>query len=196
MPDEGSGPAAAAGGRPGSQCRHFSLADAMVLTGALGLALGYLRMVAPGMVHSYSYLGFRPALPRAYILWMWIGPVFLSAGSLAFLVLRLLPPRPARHRIARQPGLIASVSVTVAVAVVTAFELAKMASHHALAGINSLGAFFAEYSGFVVLGSWLTLILGGRWRREPGWIDLGGTMIGFGWLVTWLVQWVWIAFLV
>jgi hypothetical protein len=195
MPDHGSEPSGAAGRKHGPRCRHFSLADALVLIAALGLALDYLRMVAPAMVVSYSHLGSSSAFLRIYILWLWTWPVFLSAGSLALLVIRLLPPRPGLRRVARQPGLIASASASGAVAILSAFEVTRLANHGTLSRIHSeLTSSWADSCGLVVFGAWLPLILGASWRREPGWIDLWGTIIGFAWLLTLAVSRLWRAF--
>ena len=36
--------------------------------------------------------------------------------------------------------------------------------------------------GFAVLGSWAVLVLSGRCRREPSWIDGAGRIIGAIWI--------------
>jgi hypothetical protein len=36
--------------------------------------------------------------------------------------------------------------------------------------------------GFAVLGGWAVLVLSGRWRPEPSWIDRAGRIIGATWI--------------
>jgi hypothetical protein len=36
--------------------------------------------------------------------------------------------------------------------------------------------------GFAVLGSWAALVLNGRWRPKPSWIDRSGRAIGATWI--------------
>jgi hypothetical protein len=36
--------------------------------------------------------------------------------------------------------------------------------------------------GFAILGGWVALVLSGRWRPEPSWIDRAGRIIGVTWI--------------
>jgi hypothetical protein len=43
------------------------------------------------------------------------------------------------------------------------------------------------YAAAAVAGAWLVLALAGWWRPEPGWIDRLGRVLGFLWIVPYLV---------
>ncbi len=45
-----------------------------------------------------------------------------------------------------------------------------------------------EYKGASVIPiTWLLLVLGRRWRPEPGWIDRAGRLLGWSWIV-WMIS--------
>ncbi len=41
-----------------------------------------------------------------------------------------------------------------------------------------------------VLAAWLVLMVSGRWRREPGWIDATGVGLGIIWIGLMMNDWV------
>ncbi len=40
-----------------------------------------------------------------------------------------------------------------------------------------------RHAGLVVAGSWLALILAGRWRPERNWLDRAGRTLGWFWIL-------------
>ena len=40
-----------------------------------------------------------------------------------------------------------------------------------------------------VITSWLALLLSGRWRAEPSWLDRAGRVFGCYWVGLWLFRW-------
>jgi hypothetical protein len=47
-----------------------------------------------------------------------------------------------------------------------------------------LAIFVPVFVGLAVLASWMTLVLGRRWRPDPGWVDRLGRAVGVFWVVT------------
>src|SRR5262249_4351146 len=119
-----------------------------------------------------------------------------ATWTVALLILRLRAPRPSARRLARQPGAMALASATlVAATCLVALGLAGVACS-LMGGFEWSLAFFVDsawgvriYSliliglpGWGVAGAWLTLIVGGRWRPEPSWIDRAGRLAGVVWI--------------
>ncbi len=171
--------------------RRFTLLDAMILVAATacGLAVdgaiqssvtladedvfdSMIRLVGEG---EFAELG---AVALVFVL-----PVVASL-NLSVIPLGLLKPRPRVRRLACRPGWMAAC----AVALVLAFELAVVL-------VLACGDFFGPdplpemlllFPALVVpaiLGAWLTLALGRRWRPEPSWIDRLGRALAVCWLV-------------
>ncbi|WZO99015.1 hypothetical protein EP7_000607 [Isosphaeraceae bacterium EP7] len=115
---------------------------------------------------------------------------FLVAWSPAVLILSLLPPRPESRRVFRQPGVIACLAATLAMALGSVPYL----THSMILGVQSsaskgyLTSFylfitFANIVPFAIGGAWSTLVLGGSSRRGRNWIDRLGMVIGIAWIV-------------
>ncbi len=113
-------------------------------------------------------------------------PLFMS-GSLALLVARLLPPRPRRSDVFRQPGFTASwvTALFIGIHTLTMFML----NPDKLSNLEFIQCFDYGYfwrasaeSGGGVLVAWMTLALAGCWRAEPNWIDRSGRVLGAVWI--------------
>ena len=48
---------------------------------------------------------------------------------------------------------------------------------------------YAQQVTFTVIGGWMVLALGGRWRSEPSWIDRTGRVTGIVWIAVTAVHW-------
>lgn len=131
---------------------------------------------------------FRPPIKGVIIYWsrqfsFWPGSC-LAALSLATFFLGLRQGR----RSTRRPGMAMSVAVVIAMSV------AAVRLPHLL--VNSQGAlplrvkeWWLEFwftlprlAGFAVAVSWVTLVLGGRWRVGRGWLDRFGVLLGAAWI--------------
>ncbi len=111
------------------------------------------------------------------------------AWTLACGALRLRRPRLAERRLGRQPGWVASC--VVAAMFLVAIGLDKLVLWIARAipelfiivdGSDYWMPIGCCLAAPAVVGGWLTLRLGGRWRPEPGWIDRAGRVLGWGWI--------------
>lgn len=123
--------------------------------------------------------------------WSESGARLLTPATLALLVLRLRRPRPGRRRLLLQPGAVALVAALLGIIAAQYYEAGLRDVVQELArGVSlreAVGAFFwhdtGPYTTVAVAVAWLTLAISGRWRREPGWLDAVGTILGIFWLV-------------
>ena len=157
--------------------------DLMVLVAMVGVGVASLRGVS--LVDLST-----PALRRDLF-----GPL-LPCGlvwTLAVLLLRLRHPRPARRRLARQPGTVACVAAaSVAGAGGLALLLVLTAKFYTRAEPVALTDRFvarllegmAPSMGLGVLVAWLMLVLNKTWRPEPSWVDRMGRVVGAFWVAT------------
>jgi hypothetical protein len=79
----------------------------------------------------------------------------------------------------------ATVLGTVAIGFVTAGGIAvalALGSVTPRAFINISG-FGATTVGTMIIGEWIAMGVGGRWRPEPTWIDRFGRFLGVSWIV-------------
>ena len=125
----------------------------------------------------------------------------LASWSLALLVIRLRRPRPSRQPLFRQPGMVAGCAVALAVATNALFcsvqVLLAGLGQSALVDVRYYGSlaylccqtFQGGPIGLAVLASWTILALSGRWRREPGWIDRAGSVLGGIWIAYLSIDW-------
>ncbi|MBX6311366.1 MAG: hypothetical protein IRY99_00355 [Isosphaeraceae bacterium] len=124
----------------------------------------------------------------------------LAFWTLAILVLRLRRPRPALHRLARQPGALACGAASLVWLVRWGLLLGIAAMRGpaapALVGWGNSGSApwwsHALYRGAAacaaaVAGAWLAAVWGGWRRTEPGWIDRLGQLLGLAWIAFFLI---------
>ena len=187
--------------------RRPNLGDAMILVVAAALAMAITKQtdawphpIRIGEVTIGSYDS--EALRATVWITKWISP-WLVTLAVAVLVIRFRQPRPVSRRILCQPGALASTLGILALILGGLVSLARPALNimFRLGGFpgpnvnNQLGlgdilADATSYGGTLILGSWLTLALAGRFRREPGWIDGLGIVVGSCWITTHLICWV------
>jgi hypothetical protein len=118
--------------------------------------------------------------------------------TLAFIVIRLVPPRPKIERLMCQPGMAACCAGTVAIIaglcrpVLSTLHAQFFAAGQAARPFRFYHNFWYLYGlpvGPAVAAIWIALALSGRWRAERGWIDVLGRVIGWLWIVFMFVQW-------
>lgn len=125
----------------------------------------------------------------------WLMALSNVAGALAFtlLILRLRRPRPQWWRVMDQPGTAAAVAVVVAILIEESLKLEEGIRLFLASGMSRWNLLELEiynywcldgpYQELAVVVAWTLLALGGRWRREPGWLDAFGLALGGFWLV-------------
>ena len=189
-------------------CRPFTPIDAGILAGATGawLAIVWPRQAVgtPAfwqrriMTRPYdvTYLHGTTARIRSQSIGELPGVLFLFALflSLAFLAIRLRRPRPTLRRIMTQPGSVAALTAIVVGVGSFLCEGARLGVRFAMTGKPPTSfswwkecSLASEHVGLVVAATWIILAMARRWRREPGWIDGIGILIGSLWLMVSLV---------
>ncbi len=120
----------------------------------------------------------------AYQAEIWMPPVMIPT-MMGALAVRLRGPRPSFRRLMRQPGAVASL---LGVSVLTMRLI--LSSHNGLNWfayrLRSSGADI----GLSVAAGWAALALAGAFRRERGWIDGFGSIIGAVWSLLWLASYI------
>ena len=174
--------------------RRFTLLDGMILLAAT--AVGYagvhgleLFMDDGDFVSRTTEAWIRRQYVNLALLLELVVLPFLMTWTVAVVPLRLLKPRPKFRHMARQPGLMACLVVTMSIgllAVVVAIGCVSRSWRNIgfdtivmIMGFELLPAAL----GLAVLAAWTTLLLGRRWRAEPSWIDRMGRMLGVAWIV-------------
>lgn len=139
------------------------------------------RLINPSMI---AVLGQK--LLRATHLTM----PLVALATLAVIPIRLLGSRSKWCRLTHQPGLLAACAVAVTMALaglpVVVVEVAFGAGW-----METLEWAFDEdnvtlvtkYGGLAVSASWMTLLVGRRWRAESSWVDRLGRGLGICWIV-------------
>jgi hypothetical protein len=189
-------------------CRQLNLVDLIILVVASAAALAITTKVdiqPPFVVAGQP--AFTPfGSPGMWVtLWIekWVSPWLVTLAG-AVLVIRYCQPRPGLPPIWHQPGALASALGILALIFVGLVALGRPAFLiiillvGSLPGPNSnppmgLADVLGEttsYGGTLIIGSWLTLAIAGRFRREPGWIDGLGILVGSCWITAHLISWV------
>jgi hypothetical protein len=155
------------------RCRPFKLVDGMILVATAALWMAVMRprwnqfqtvWIAVRKAPTWqSYIGIAQG-GLALSLWML---------TLAYLVIRLIPPRPPGPDLIRQPGMLL-LGVMIGLVILL----------FALAAFVPLGA-EANLIIALALGlSWRAACRRYRSRAEPGWIEGLGRLVGVGWIVS------------
>ncbi len=171
--------------------RRFTLAKLMVLVAATGAGLAMFRpysasLAGPRTRHWAQH--FR-TIETIYGAWSFIAAWWM----IALLLLQYQRPHPRRGRLARRPGHSACCIAAVALVVGTVHELTRFAFRDLTGRPLSFHQSWVTVSarvGPAVAGAWLLLVLSGRWKSDPGWIDRLGRLLGccwIGWLLFWII---------
>ena len=166
------------------RCRPFNISDAMILVAATAISL---PLMPPYWVDCLKAISQGNLGPDAILGVANSSTAILVPSTLAMLLLRLRQPRPAFRRLRNQPGLMACLTAAITATITLIFFFVEFNSY-----VNAdFRVSFFQINSYVapsVVGSWLTLLLGGRWKAEPGWIDQLGRCLGWLWIVSFLVS--------
>ena len=190
---------------PGTAIRRFTVLDGMILIGSLAVGLAAPRWFYPdddwwelitSVVTDFAWSVnlFDQVVSDLMVFAM---PSALAL-TLGVLTLRLRKPRPRWRRLARQPGVVASLVLVLSWVVAGAFSVANVFWSGSISVVAATGApiqpgpskwlesftFFGSTLGsFAVVIAWTTQLLVGRWRAEPTWPDRLGRLVGVGWIL-------------
>jgi hypothetical protein len=174
--------------------RKLTVSDALVMIAAFAIGLGWSKFYQvhvnwEGPLGSRSIGPFHEFLELANG-WMLGLPYFLAVLSLGLLLLRLRGRPVGRIRCAgRSPGAVAGLAVLISVSLdvlhalvvfpVGIIEDGFERSYYDLLYMQISG----QNAGLAVAVAWALLVISGRWRREPGWLDAAGIVLGAVWLL-------------
>ncbi len=177
--------------------RGFRVLDAMMLVAATALGCGWMSAICGdddgfydlwrGVVCDWPSYDILTTVGEKSLELALVTIPFIAMGTLALIPIRFVGSRPRFHRLACQPGLIAAGASGVAILVMGLPTLVAGLT----AGANSnlvlrmpvtFTVSVAMAGGLAVLVSWMTLLVTGRWRAEPSWIDRLGRSMGFFWI--------------
>lgn len=173
-----------------TESRKFSLGDAMILVGALAIAMGwvaaYWRSMAAfgGALGRGASVGFT--IPIRYF--GVLGP-FLVTSTLATFGMRLLRPHPSWRRLARLPGFMVGAAVLLGLFITLVTVLTNELSRPLGRVRTSLYLVFLtmrtiNYTAPVIAGVWLALGMSGCWHRRLArdWLERFAIFLGICWL--------------
>ena len=191
--------------------RRFTLLDAMIVVGAVALAIAGTRWKYVGYAWFWNLHreGWTPgATLRRLVTAMAFALPSLFAATVAVVLARLARPRQPLRRVALQPGSAACGVALLAIATETVGYVAQQAHYWITMGhpwsafrkwIEDFGVLdiFATHVlirstyavGCAVLAVWAVLALSRRGRPERSWIDRAGRVLAAAWVLTAFLFW-------
>lgn len=159
---------------------RLTILECMALTAAVGAGFWLARFTAdegppsPDIRWVIARGSWAVALPMTWML----------------VALRLFGSHPARRYLFRPPGIVACIAVVVASFCMLVFWSHNFVSNRPV--IDWISPRFLRAALRHILGPqplaasvaavWITLVVNGRWRPEPSWIDRAGRIVGVYWL--------------
>lgn len=163
--------------------RPFTLLDAMILVASVALGLSVLRRwTGP---HLFAPFGGSLSLSRRIHFLRQVLGILTLSWTPAALIVRLRRPRPPLREIARQPGLIASLAVTLAALNVLLLPTPQyLSAPRTYTWVQlALDVTNIRFVAPSIALAWIVLAVTGRWQAEASWIDRLGRWTGVIWLV-------------
>ena len=160
------------------RCRPFRLVDAIILIAAAAVAMAPMYAVWNQLHRWKVEMDIEEGLPwQIYAGSVHTGlNIALLMLAVAYVVMRLIPPRPPRSDLIRQPGML-FLGLLIGLGLVLFLFVALSAFVPLVAGTNMIIA--------LVLGlSWGAACRRYRSRAEPGWIEGLGRTVGVGLVVS------------
>jgi hypothetical protein len=155
------------------RCRPFKLVDGMVLIATMAAWMALMRPLWDQ--HQAVWIATRKAIPwQSYVGVVQSGlSLFLWMLTIAYLVIRLIRPRPLGSDLIRQPGMLllwVMIGILMSALFVSMFVPLVAWTNIVIALALALSWFFACHRH--------------RSRAEPGWIERLGISLGVGWIIT------------
>ena len=187
--------------------RKFRLLDAMILVAATAAGCAMMQgisRVTDGEISwstiSESWEDYRETpnlaelmdLIEPGIVALTLTMPLLIVWTLALIPSGFISPRPRFRRLMRQPGMIVPFAVLLMLGLLGLPMVIAISMNGAAilleAGLyEGLPVYLLPIGGMLVAASWMTLILGRRWRAEPNWIDRLGRALGTYWIMAGVV---------
>lgn len=166
-----------------AKTRPLFVSDCMIIIAASGLAISLAAVWQRQLSEELSFFFNLNLSTPTRARFAGHALAVLLPASLTVLALRLRRPRPRIWLIARQPGAIACIASTLALAGLAATLPLDLRTMGGLTSPLLVAAFYWPTAvGVVVLASWLILALSRRWRARGDWVDRAGMLVGVGWI--------------
>jgi hypothetical protein len=183
-----------------NQPSRMRLTDILLLVVVASIGL------LPGRLHLFGFLRnlWNPSVEhgRAYDVLLYsvqqLIPL-LAVWTVGFLVMVVARAPGDARQLRDQPGFVACCVASLAILLggsisMVALRLGPDGSEAVASAYiyrflmppegNGSHANFSSETGFAVLAAWLALLLAGRWRAEPSWVDWLGRTLGLCWIAT------------
>jgi hypothetical protein len=187
--------------------RRFKLVDTMILVAATAIGCSWMPWISHqtegevswstffekvDLYRSSDQASWTPgevammlAVVGSYFAYL-TAPLFM-VWTLALIPIRVIGPRPRWRRLACQPGMMAACAAGLAVVfeglmiALVMLIIPQLDRFQLLELTTPLTPLFV---GLAVSTSWMTLLVGRRWRPEASWVDRLGRALGIGWIAT------------
>ncbi len=187
--------------KPPKRVRHLTVIDLALIVVAAGVGFGILRLMLRSVFNGWldysRWTEWLAHLQPRFVLYMLSDAtapliVVAAAGTGILLVLRLMPPRPSRRRIACQSGMAACITASLALAwIAIAYLLLELIlsgfpgyQFDRIRMIQTLIIHLVfPLVGVSVMTTWVQIAFAGRWKRPADWIDFAGIVVGIIWIV-------------
>jgi hypothetical protein len=179
--------------------RRFTIADGLILVAATAAGLALMRsafgpFTIDAVLRKVGDLNRPPEQlmdGAAGLVIVFVMPC-LAAWTLAVALLVLRRPRPGLFRLTRRPGAMACFAAGVATPAALVAHLVVMRSRVAnLGSVVEAVVMSWTLAATALVSCWLTMVVSGRWRAEPTWLDRLGRALGFAWLAVYpLLLWI------
>jgi hypothetical protein len=168
---------------------RIALADLIILVAATALGMAilrttiessggeYLRHVPAPHSHWTGPLGYNPPFYLFFALVNGVPQILVA--SICVVALSLRRHRSSTLRLSHQPGFVLCLAALTASVLTTVVHGSALWIQHYSLALWSLIVFgILPNTGFMVLGSWMALALGGRGAPVASWLDRIGYALG------------------
>jgi|SRR5579864_3783320 len=166
------------------RCRRFTVLDGMILVAATAAGFGLWRAAFfdPSRKSPAIWVP-EPLLSTTALLYVSATPI-IATEMIGYLVIRFRKPRARFRRIMGQPGMVACVTALGFLVIGTMVLCRRLWPFWNLREREDvvLLEFASSPVGMAVLVAWAVQALSQRWRRERGWIDSLGMILGIYWI--------------
>lgn len=170
--------------------RTLRIADLLIATVVLAIGAGLARGSWRELASELTDLARAPSIYHCFLGFVqtfgFLHP-FVSAATVAVVTVRLLSRRSGLRGLAADPGTLACTAAVLALAFGHLENLAqylRFASPRPPIRLATIPAwsYVSRLCGMAVMGAWLGLILGGRWRASLDPIEQAGRILGIVWI--------------
>jgi len=172
---------------------RFTILDGMAMVAAAAVGVALARSYY-GEVMSVARIQGRPLDYRG---WVYLTALLALPFAAALAWCRLGRPFRPTRRLAREPGSVALLAVTVSVIVVVIDEV-LIWTLPSPPGTRFVGApwrpfigpagMLATITGPAICATWSLQCLAAYWRPHSGWIDRAGRALGITWIILFLLR--------